>query len=276
MRLGSESGRTRRGCPWSSAGSRSRVLERLLDLEPGLIAVLLTGSYAKGTASLTSDLDLVALTASIPRTDYRMWFEERRNGPPLHVSAGATTPSGWLARRDSPARCSFGFPAINEANYLWGATQAAALLGESPSLMHPPARPELEDFIDFVLTAKTCAKAGDDLRSFAQAAASLAPSLLISSNAERIVSDRRDALDAALSLPIAPANYQRRDYLPRISAGLRHRCEDGYRKSRARVARLSTSTRSRHRPAARHRPLPSRRNARTTSRPRRITLFTAL
>ena len=76
-----------------------RVVERLFDLEPGLIAVLLTGSYAKRTASLTSDLDLVALTASIPRTDYRMWFEERRNGPPLHVSAGATTPSGWLARR---------------------------------------------------------------------------------------------------------------------------------------------------------------------------------
>ena len=188
-----------------------RVVERLLDLEPGLIAVLLTGSYAKGTAIPTSDLDLVALTASIPRTEYRMWFEERRNGPPLHVSAGATTPSGWLARRDSPARWSFGFPAINEANYLWGATQATALLGESPSLMHPPARPELEDFIEFVLKAKTCAKAGDDLglRSFAQAAASLAPSLLISINAERIVSDRRDALDAALSLPIAPANYRR-------------------------------------------------------------------
>lgn len=52
-----------------------RVVERLLDLEPGLIAVLLTGSYAKGTASLTSDLDLVALTASIPRAEYRMWFE---------------------------------------------------------------------------------------------------------------------------------------------------------------------------------------------------------
>jgi predicted nucleotidyltransferase len=52
-----------------------RVVERLLDLEPGLIGVLLTGSYAKGTASLTSDLDLVALTASIPRTEYRMWFE---------------------------------------------------------------------------------------------------------------------------------------------------------------------------------------------------------
>ena len=48
---------------------------------------------------------------------------------------------------------------------MWGATQAAALLGESPSLMHPPARPELEDFIEFVLKAKTCAKAGDDLAS---------------------------------------------------------------------------------------------------------------
>jgi predicted nucleotidyltransferase len=28
-----------------------RVVERLLDLEPGLIAALLTGSYAKGSTS---------------------------------------------------------------------------------------------------------------------------------------------------------------------------------------------------------------------------------
>src|SRR5262249_855045 len=68
------------------------------------------------------------------------------------------------------------------------------------------ADPELEDFLDFVLKAKRSAAAGDEigLRWFAHAAASLVPTLLIPLNAVRVVRDRREALDAALSLAIAP------------------------------------------------------------------------
>jgi Nucleotidyltransferase domain len=184
-----------------------RVVERLLALEPEATAVLLTGSYAKGTATVTSDLDLMALTP-FPRVGYRTWFEER-GAAPLQVSAGATTADLWVAKATTPSRWSFGFPAINAAVYLWAEEETRGRLGDDPSLKHPAAGPELEDFVEFVLKAKRRARAGDDLglRLFAQEAASLAPGLLIPLNDERIVHDRRDALDAARNLAVAPPTY---------------------------------------------------------------------
>lgn len=185
-----------------------RVVERLLVLEPETTAVLLTGSYAKGSASLASDLDLMAITPS-PRVDYRTWFKDQDTNPPLHISVGAETADAWLAEAKFPARWSLGFPAINRAFYLWTDAVPSAPLGEDPSLLHPAAGPELEDFLDFVLKAKRSAISADELglRWFAQGAASLAPTLLIPLNEERIVRDRRDALDAALSLTVAPDTY---------------------------------------------------------------------
>lgn len=185
-----------------------RVVEQLLALEPEATAMLLTGSYAKGTAAVASDLDLMAITPA-PRVGYRMWFEEQSGDAPLHVSAGATTPDGWLAKATAPASWSLGFPALDTAAYLCTDAETEALLGDDPSLQHPAAGPELEDFLDFVLKAKRSANSGDELglRWFAQGAASLAPTLLIPLNNERIVRDRRDALDAALSLAVAPETY---------------------------------------------------------------------
>lgn len=180
------------------------ILERLLDHEPQTIAVLLMGSYAKGTADAASDLDLTAITSSEPQVGYRTWFADRE--PPLHVSAGALTPEAWLSAGDRPARWALGFPAISEAVYLWATDEARALLRESPSLRHPPAEPELEDFVESALKARKRAQAGDELglRWFAQQTASLAPLLLRPLNAERCVRDSRDALDAALALDVSP------------------------------------------------------------------------
>ena len=91
-------------------------------------------------------------------------------------------------------------------SYLWTDAVPSAPLGEDPSLLHPAAGPELEDFLDFVLKAKRSAISADELglRWFAQSAASLAPTLLIPLNEARIVAD---ALDAALSLTVAPDTY---------------------------------------------------------------------
>ncbi len=185
-----------------------RVVGQLYTLEPEATAVLLTGSYAKGTTAVASDLDLMAITPS-PHVGYRTWFEEQIGDPPLHVSAGATTADAWLAKATTPARWSFGFPAINLAAYLCTDEETRGRLGADPSLHHPAADPELEDFLDFVLKAKRAANSGDELglRWFAQGAAALAPTLLIPLNDKRIVYDRRDALDAALTLAIAPGNY---------------------------------------------------------------------
>ena len=189
------------------AALADHVVHQLCVLEPDATAVLLTGSYAKGAAAVASDLDLMAITPS-PRVSYRMWFE-RIGDVLLHVSAGATTAEGWLAKATSPARWSLGFGAINAADYLWTDEGTRERLGADPSLRHPPADPELEDFLDFVLKAKRAASSGDELglRWFAQGAGALAPALLIPINKSRIVCDRRDALDTALTLTAAPAHY---------------------------------------------------------------------
>lgn len=185
-----------------------RIVARLCELEPEATTVLLTGSYAKGTAAAASDLDLVAITPS-PGAAYRVWFAERPADAPLHVSAAVTTVDAWLGRGAGPGRWALGFPAVSAAAYLRfdGATRAR--LGPDPSLRHPAAPPELEDFVDFVLKAKRAAAGRDELglRWFAQAAAALVPPLLVPLNRERIVHDRRDALDAALTLTVAPAGY---------------------------------------------------------------------
>ena len=129
-----------------------RVVEQLLELEPEATAVLLIGSYAKGTAGVASDLDLIAITPS-PRVAYRTWFEEQSVEAPLHVSAGATTADEWLEKAKKPAPSSFGFPAINTAAYLSTDDATRARLGNDPSLRHPTAEPELEDFFEFVLNS---------------------------------------------------------------------------------------------------------------------------
>jgi phosphoribosyl-AMP cyclohydrolase len=46
------------------------------------------------------------------------------------------------------------------------------------------------------------------VRDYARGAASLAPGLLRMLNPELVIHDRRDALDAALSLPVAPEHYR--------------------------------------------------------------------
>ena len=79
----------------------------------------------------------------------------------------------------------------NAACYLFADEETRTRLGKEPSLHHPAADPELEDFLDFVLKAKRAASNGDELglRWFAQGAAALAPTLLIPIHDKRIASD---------------------------------------------------------------------------------------
>ena len=168
--------------------------------------MLVHGSYAKGTADAVSDLDLYAITRDEPRVAYRMWFDGA-----LHVSAGAKTVETWLAGAARPARWSLGFPARLDAKYVWaGDDGIGGLLGDPPSLLHPAGEPELEDFVESVLKVRRGAREGDPIgvRWRARGAAMLAPSLLRPLNAERVVLNSRDALDAALDFAVAPEHYR--------------------------------------------------------------------
>jgi hypothetical protein len=185
-------------------GAAERAAARLRELEPEATAILLTGSYAKGTAGVGSDFDLTAVTPA-PRAGYRTWFDAGLD-PPLHVSAGALSAEAWRADGDEPAPWGLGFPAAVAALYLW---EDGAPLGPDPSLLHPARTPSLEDFLEFVVKAIKRGATGDEagLRWFAHAAGREAPALLAPLNPRRVVTDRRDALDAALSLAHAPESY---------------------------------------------------------------------
>lgn len=217
------------------SGLLQRVLAKLLDLEPVAIAVLVTGSYAKGSAMTDSDLDLTAITRVPAAVRHRTWFEERAHERPLHVSVAAKSVEQWLAGQAEPARWALGFPAVNVALLLWAIAEARDALGEPPSVVHPPASPELEDFIEAAMKVKRAAGASDwlGLRWHAQSAAALVPGLLRELSPERLVRDRREAIQAAVDLPVVPEHY--RVDLP-VALGLTAADDDQVREAAMRLA----------------------------------------
>ena len=185
------------------------VVGRLVEAEPSAAAVVVTGSYARGTADADSDLDVRAITADTPSAPYRTWFEERQTGSPVHVSAGAKALEDWLAAAREPAVWSLGFPAEHTAAYLWATDDARARLGDPPSLLQPPATPEIEDLVEALVQVRRAAAAADGLgaRWHALTAAGLVPRALLPLNPPRVVRDRREAIEAALTLEIVPEEY---------------------------------------------------------------------
>ncbi len=187
-----------------------RVVARLRKLEPSTVAVLVTGSYARGTADEDSDLDVNVLTDGKPSSDYRMWFEERPGQKQLHVSPSVRSLTQSLAERDEPQDWALGFPVLNDVRYVWATDEARTLLGDPPSSVHPPAPPELEDFVEFLTKVRRASSRshGAGIRAFAREAAVLAPGLLRTLNDDLAVRDRLEALEAALSLRVAPDHYR--------------------------------------------------------------------
>lgn len=187
-----------------------RIVGRLFELEPSTVAVLVSGSYAKGLADESSDLDVQVVTTDPPRSPYRMWFEERQGASPLHVSPSVKSLEDWLRKRDEPQDWAFGFRVEHVTRYVWVTADARTALGDPPTNAHPPAEPELEDFVEYAGKVRRCHAKGDVVgtRFFAHMLAHLAPRLVQSVNEDVFVHDPREALDAALSLPIAPEHYR--------------------------------------------------------------------
>jgi len=185
------------------------VVDRLRQAEPAALAVLVTGSYATRRASTRSDLDLTVLTADPPLGHYRTWFDPRGR-PPLHVSAGAKSLARWVERAQEPADWSLGFPTEEAGLFVWTEGTARATLGDPPVTRRPAAPPELEDFLECATKAQRASAGGASVgaRWHAHDLATRAPCLLLPLNLERRVTDRRDALQAALEVPNAPSGYR--------------------------------------------------------------------
>jgi hypothetical protein len=212
-------------------------VHRLLELEPSAIALLVKGSYARGTANVDSDLDLRVVTSDEPAGGDRMWFEPRPDAKPLHVSPGTSSVQRHLAERKEPAvwRWALGFPVADEAIYAWATDDARATIGDPPSTVLAPAPPELEDFVEFVMKTQRALTQADGIavRHYAHYAALLAPALLRTLNREVVVRDRRGAIDAALSLEVATAHF-REDFATAL--GVTRRDDDEVAASTLRLA----------------------------------------
>jgi hypothetical protein len=183
------------------------AVARLRELEPSAIAVLVGGSYAKGTADELSDLDLTAIVER-DGDRYCTWFQDRPGSRPLHVSAGVKTLEQRLAKAEEPANSWLGLPIHEPARYAWATVEARSRLGEDPSLRRPAGPPELEHFFEFAVKVKR-ARANDALgvRVWAMSLGEHAPRLLLPLNEPVLVSSRREAAEAALAYADAPEHW---------------------------------------------------------------------
>jgi phosphoribosyl-AMP cyclohydrolase len=198
---------------WPDPGDDARLVEwvrRLRAEEPGAVAVLLSGSRARGDAGAYSDLDLEVLTRGAPAGGDRALLLARGDGRLAHVSIGVTELEEWLAARRARARgrWSFGLPARAPWRALWAAPGVAPLLADVP--VHAAEPPELEDLVEDAGKVKNARAAGDELalRLAAHDLAAECPALLGPLNPRPPVSSRREALAAALDMPVAPPGYR--------------------------------------------------------------------
>ncbi len=189
-------------------GLLGRIVERALGFELDPVAVLVSGSYAAGRAELSSDLDLMVLVGREAAESHRTWFEDR-HGHPLHVSCGCKMLDQWIENCREPARWSLGFPTEEVVRVLWATDVGRRRLNDPPTVYRPAGPPELEDFVESASKARRALSAGDGVgaRWHAHDMATYSPTMLIPLNPPRRATDRRDALAAALALPLAPPHY---------------------------------------------------------------------
>ena len=184
-------------------------VDTLRSEEQGVLAVLLTGSHARGVPEPHSDVDLLVLTRDEPLVEYRARLVELPDGRLLHISIGAERWEAWLAQETEPADWSWYLPAVEMARVLWSAPEVEERL-RRPVIERPPAEMELEDFLECAGKVKNARLRGDELalRLAAQGLAERCPSVLRPLNPVQRPGTRYQALVAALDLPTAPPGYR--------------------------------------------------------------------
>ncbi|AVT32657.1 phosphoribosyl-AMP cyclohydrolase [Plantactinospora sp. BC1] len=192
---------------------------------PPVVGVLLRGSYARGAATPYSDVDIDVLVSGGPYAAYPAFLVE--TGDRLtHLSVAVRDVESWLERLDRPAEWSFGLPVVAPARLLWahGAWRSSVDVTE---IRQRPAEPDLEELVAALgKVGGACASGAEyEARLAAAELARRCPSVLRLANPTVTVASRRDALAAALDLPVAPERYRddmlsclglRPDTLPRL------------------------------------------------------------
>jgi len=186
------------------------------------------GSYARGDAAPSSDLDLQAVLRGEPRIGYRTWFLGD-----LHVSIGFAAAGPLRDALGRPVDWALGFAVDMPAVWVWSSEEALAALGDPPDFSRPSREPELEDFVEW------CAKAlrADEplaLRVAARGLGEEAPSLLRELNGAPRVRNRFEAVRVARDFGDSPEGWAE-DLL--VLLGLSPSSDDGVRVAVERVGR---------------------------------------
>lgn len=143
-----------------------RVVASCLARAPSASGILVGGSYARGTASLVSDLDLcVFVNDDRDAEHYRTWLEDRAGAPALHVSARTDmTLEVWAEDAQEPQDWAFGLPTAQPFEWLWELDGALRdELGDRPVLRTPAGEPEVEDLVTELTKLHRAAASADDV-----------------------------------------------------------------------------------------------------------------
>jgi phosphoribosyl-AMP cyclohydrolase len=186
--------------------------ERLRRQEPGAVAVLCHGSYARGEPEPHSDLDLDVLLEGEVEGGYRSAFAELPGGRLLHITIAAMPLEEWIEQFGPDAESeewAFFLQARQRARLLWATPEAAKRL-EGRVTLDLAASPQLQDLLESAAKVRNAHARGDELgvRLGAQDMGLRCPAVLGLLNPPLVAETRRAALQAALDLAVAPAGYR--------------------------------------------------------------------
>jgi len=147
--------------------------------EPGTLAIVLCGSYARGAAGPHSDVDLEVMLSGTPRAYYQTLLVERTGGRLLHISISFQPWTEWQREQHAPADWSFSMPVRQPIRILW-TDPAIDQQDIEASYTQPAGGAEAEDFLEYAGKVKNAYLVGDELclRLAAQKMAFLCTSLL--------------------------------------------------------------------------------------------------
>ncbi len=188
-----------------------RIVARLRAVEPSLLAVVLCGSHARGSASAYSDVDVLAVTSESPQRRERAWFEPTPNGASVHISVELMSAADFAAEGDSsePVSWGLGFAVVDTMRLVWATDEGRQLVGDDPTECHSAGASELEDFAECYMKIRRAAAEGDAvlLRWSSRMLAEFSVGLLRELNPAVQVSSTVEALKAALSFRECPETY---------------------------------------------------------------------
>jgi predicted nucleotidyltransferase len=200
-----------------SQSDLDQILAKLKVEEPGLQALMLSGSFARGEGSPESDIDMYAVTSGEPNHDYYTWFVETE-GKLRHFSIEVEKLQPYEAE---PVEWSLSLPVEDNHIYLWATDEAKQVLGEDPTFLLRAKQPELEDLIEFARKVKRAQRLNDSilLRWAARSIAETSPGLLLKLNTVQPIHTPTEAIKIALNFSNSPEHY-RQDF--EVCYGLRN------------------------------------------------------